>query len=259
MAKNDSDLFDRLRHAGVRKRVAKTLSGIGEDAGKQAVRGLSASRCARLRVERRLPIASRSRAATASQGRRAPRPASNRRSPDAPTPKTAAAARTNGARAPRGQNKAKILASLKAGPKTAIRDRKRNRDRDRHSWQHAQQDGNDGRGRKGRPRLRACEVDQATIEPGSQRSASTGDRYVPDADSERHSAWREVPTSASPLARGRTSDPSALALAELGSATSGWLTVAVGAAASELLGRILLVPAGTSASKHRRPGSSSSS
>jgi len=34
-------------------------------------------------------------------------------------PKTGAASRSNGARAPRGANKAKILASLKAGPKTA--------------------------------------------------------------------------------------------------------------------------------------------
>ena len=123
MAKNDSDLFDRLRQAGVRKRVAKTLSGIGEGASKQAVRAaqsaVSELRSVADEIERRLPIPSRSRAATASQGRRARRPASNRRSPAAPAPKAAAAARTNGARAPRGQNKAKILASLKAGAKTA--------------------------------------------------------------------------------------------------------------------------------------------
>ena len=38
MAKNDNHLFERLRRAGVRKQVAKTLSGIGEDASKTAVR-----------------------------------------------------------------------------------------------------------------------------------------------------------------------------------------------------------------------------
>ena len=38
MAKNDSDLFDRLRQAGLRKQVAKTLSEIGEGASKRAVR-----------------------------------------------------------------------------------------------------------------------------------------------------------------------------------------------------------------------------
>ena len=123
MAKNDSDLFDRLRQAGLRKRVAKTLSGIGDGASKQAVR-VAQSAVSELRsladeIERRLPSPSRSRAATANRGRRAQRPGSNRKSPAAPTAKTAAAARTNGARAPRGQNKAKILASLKAGPKTA--------------------------------------------------------------------------------------------------------------------------------------------
>ena len=91
MAKNDSDLFDRLRQAGVRKRVAKTLSGIGEGASKQAVRAaqsaVSELRSVADEIERRLPIASRSRAATASQGRRAQRPAGNRRSPAAPAPR----------------------------------------------------------------------------------------------------------------------------------------------------------------------------
>ena len=123
MAKNDSDLFDRLRQAGLRKRVAKTLSGIGDGASKQAVRAaqsaVSELRSLADEIERRLPSPSRSRAATANRGRRAQRPGSNRKSPAASTAKTAAAARTNGARAPRGQNKAKILASLKAGPKTA--------------------------------------------------------------------------------------------------------------------------------------------
>ena len=171
MAKNDSDLFDRLRQAGVRKRVAKTLSGIGEGASKQAVRAaqsaVSELRSLADEIERRLPSRSRSRAATANQTRRAQRPASNRKIPAAPTPKTAAAARTNGARAPRGQNKAKILESLKAGPKTASEIANETGIGIGDSWQHAQQDGNDGRGTKSRPRLRASEVDQATTDSDS--------------------------------------------------------------------------------------------
>ena len=39
MAKNDSDLFDRLRQAGLRKQAAQTLSGIGEGASKNAASG----------------------------------------------------------------------------------------------------------------------------------------------------------------------------------------------------------------------------
>jgi alkaline phosphatase len=124
VAKNDNDLFERLRRAGVRKQVAKTLSGIGEGASKKAVRAarsaVSELRSLADEIERRLPSAQRSRSAPANQGRRAQRPAaSRRRSPGAPRPKTTAAAGTNGARAPRGQNKAMILASLKSGPKTA--------------------------------------------------------------------------------------------------------------------------------------------
>ena len=123
MAKNDSDLFDRLRQAGVRKQVARTLSGIGEGASKNAVRAarsaVSELRSLADEIERRLPSASRSRVASAAQGRRAQRPASKRKSPAAPRPTTAAAVRRNGARAPRGQNKAMILASLKSGPRTA--------------------------------------------------------------------------------------------------------------------------------------------
>jgi len=123
MAKNDSDLFDRLRQAGVRKRVARTLSGIGEGASEKAVRAarsaVSELRSLADEIERRLPSSSRSAAARAGQGRRAQRPAGKRKRPAAPRPETAAAAGTNGARAPRGQNKAMILASLKSGPKTA--------------------------------------------------------------------------------------------------------------------------------------------
>jgi DNA-binding protein HU-beta len=147
MAKNDRDLFDRLRNAGLRKQVAKTLSGIGDDAGKKAA---SAARNAikELRgladdIESRLPAAltpgsggstrrarkpaarratssasttrttTRSRGATAGTARRAParKPAAAR--------KAAPARKTAGGRAPRGANKAKIIAALGSGPKTA--------------------------------------------------------------------------------------------------------------------------------------------
>jgi hypothetical protein len=155
MAKNDRDLFDRLRNAGLRKQVAKTLSGIGDDAGKKA---LSAARNAikELRaladdIEGRLPAAltpgsggrtrrarkpaarratssastprttTRSRGASAGTARRAParKPATTRGAASKAAPKAAPARKTAGGRAPRGANKAKILASLSAGPKTA--------------------------------------------------------------------------------------------------------------------------------------------
>ena len=123
MAKNDTDLFDRLRQAGVRKQVAKKLSGIGDGASKKAVRAARSAvtelRSLAEEIERRLPSASRSGAASATQGRHAQRPATTRKRPAAPRAKTAPAVGTNGARAPRGQNKAMILASLKSGPKTA--------------------------------------------------------------------------------------------------------------------------------------------
>ena len=116
MAKNDSDLFDRLRRAGLRKQVAKTLSGIGQDASNKALRA-ARSAVGELRsladeLERRLPSGGD------TAGRGVERPVTQRTSAAAPTRKTAAAAGRR-ARAPSGQNKAKILESLKAGPKTA--------------------------------------------------------------------------------------------------------------------------------------------
>ena len=123
MARNDRDLFERLRRAGVRKQVARTLSGIGEGASKKAV-GAARSTVSELRsvadeIERRLPSGSRSSAGSAKQDRRARPPATKPTSAAGSRPKTAAAAGRNDARAPRGQNKAMILASLKSGPKTA--------------------------------------------------------------------------------------------------------------------------------------------
>ncbi|MBV9796955.1 MAG: ArsR family transcriptional regulator [Solirubrobacterales bacterium] len=141
MAKNDRDLFDRLRQAGVRKKVAKTLSEISEDASNrtvQAARGTAAQlRSLADEIERRLP---RQRPAASNASRPARRRSTGsatrtRRSSTRATPRAsrsraagatrasrssaAGATRTSSARAPRGQNKAKILASLKKGPKTA--------------------------------------------------------------------------------------------------------------------------------------------
>jgi hypothetical protein len=170
MAKNDNELFDRLRRLGIRRQVAKTLSEIGEGAGKKA-RNAARSAVSELRsvadeIERRMPggtqIASagarttkrsaaakprtpRSRSTAASPTARARRSATTRaparaaraasgaktaasgpktaasgpKTAASSRAKTAAAPKANGARAPRGQNKAKILASLKSGPKTA--------------------------------------------------------------------------------------------------------------------------------------------
>jgi hypothetical protein len=149
MAKNDRDLFDRLRSAGLRKQVARTLSGIGDDAGKKAVRA-ARNAATELRsladdIERRLPslpavsIGSSAPARrTATRKPAARKPAARRstaRKPAARKPAArttaarttsarqpaarAASPSTTGRRAPRGANKAKILRSLRSGPKTA--------------------------------------------------------------------------------------------------------------------------------------------
>jgi hypothetical protein len=181
MAKNDNAFFDRLRQAGLRKQVAKTLSGISGDANKKAVRAaqnaISELRGLADELERRLPAAkpatrrivaataslspgrrsrgsgtrgssgatasrSLSRASSTSRGSRStgssPRASgTSGRASGASGQASGTGARTSGtgarastrsrgtrsggstARAPRGANKAKILASLKAGPKTA--------------------------------------------------------------------------------------------------------------------------------------------
>jgi hypothetical protein len=51
MAKTDSDLFDRLRQAGLRKRAAKTLSEIGEGASTKAL-GAARGAVSELRADR---------------------------------------------------------------------------------------------------------------------------------------------------------------------------------------------------------------
>ena len=145
MAKTDSDLFHRLRQAGLRKQAAKTLSGIGEGASKKAL-GAARNAVSELRtlaeeIERRLPSATPERSSTgntaahtstrsraagargsrsrADAGGRAQRPVTRHQNAPAPRQRNTAAAGAGDARAPRGQNKSKILESLKAGPKTA--------------------------------------------------------------------------------------------------------------------------------------------
>jgi hypothetical protein len=134
MAKNDSDLFDRLRRAGLRKQVAKTLSGIGDDAGKRAIKAaekaVSELRSLADEIENRMPGLSSaparrtrrtSRRSSARSAAAAPRRRSSARTVSRASARKAAPARSSTAsgRAPRGANKAKILASLKSGPKTA--------------------------------------------------------------------------------------------------------------------------------------------
>jgi alkaline phosphatase len=126
MAKNDSDLFDRLRQAGLRKQVAKALSGIGDGANSKALRA-ARSAVTELRsladeLERRLPSAAPDASATQITVPRISTRSSAVPPPHGSRPRTGAgagAAVISGARAPRGQNKARILESLKAGPKTA--------------------------------------------------------------------------------------------------------------------------------------------
>jgi predicted Rossmann fold nucleotide-binding protein DprA/Smf involved in DNA uptake len=113
MAKRDKDIFERLRRVGLRKQVARALSEIGDGTSKRAVNA-ARSLVGELRsladeLERRLP----DRAAE-------PAPAAARaaRSSAKPAPR-AKPARPAGNRTPPGANKAKILAALSSGPKTA--------------------------------------------------------------------------------------------------------------------------------------------
>ena len=73
MPKRNEDLFRRLRRAGVRKPVAKTLSELTDDAGKRAVkaghRAVSELRTLADEIEKRLPNGT-GRARSASDWRR---------------------------------------------------------------------------------------------------------------------------------------------------------------------------------------------
>jgi predicted Rossmann fold nucleotide-binding protein DprA/Smf involved in DNA uptake len=123
--KSDRDLFDRLRRAGVRKQIAKSLSELGEGTSKKAVAAARAA-VAELRsvadeIERWLPVEPAKPATPVTRTRRAATrvapPA--RRAARTAKPAAASAASPGAARAPRGQNTAKILAALRSGPKTA--------------------------------------------------------------------------------------------------------------------------------------------
>jgi hypothetical protein len=99
MAKQNSDLFDRLRQAGLRKQVAKTLSEIGDGAGKKAHdtarTAVSELRALADEIERRLPNATPVRTAS----RATAKPASTRaraataRATQSPGPASAAKAK----------------------------------------------------------------------------------------------------------------------------------------------------------------------
>jgi hypothetical protein len=134
-AKSDRDLFDRLRSAGLRKQVARRLSGIGEDAGRKAV-GAARAAVAELRtladeIERRLPVerprASQTAHPAGRDDARARPGASGRASAGGSARGARSRAAAGGADAtakraapaPRGRNKALILQALAEGPKTA--------------------------------------------------------------------------------------------------------------------------------------------
>jgi hypothetical protein len=168
MPKRNDDLFERLRRAGIRKQVARTLSELSEDAGKKAVaagrRAVAELRVLADEIEKRLPVAesvpevpnrpalvtvarrrasspatrtSARKASASTSARTAPASTSARTAPASTSAKTAPAstsakkapasrprttARPTAAAsspAPRGENKAKILAALKTGPRTA--------------------------------------------------------------------------------------------------------------------------------------------
>jgi DNA-binding protein HU-beta len=133
MAKKDTDLFDRLRDAGLRKQVAKTLGDLGEGASKKAherARGLASElRSLADEIERRLPsvtprATTRRKPATSAAGRKTAS-ASTRRKPASSTagrkPATATTARkTSSATAARktsGATTRKPAASRAATPK----------------------------------------------------------------------------------------------------------------------------------------------
>jgi hypothetical protein len=125
MAKRDEDIFERLRRVGLRKQVARALSEIGEGTGKRAVKAaravVSELRSLADELERRLPDPAADRKpAGAGGGQTSAKPSPRAKS--APRPKPAPRAtptRPAGNRTPPGENKAKILAALSSGPKTA--------------------------------------------------------------------------------------------------------------------------------------------
>ncbi len=133
MPKANDDLFRRLRRAGVRKPVAKTLSELTEDAGKKAAgaghRAVAELRALADEIEKRLPASTpapkaHDQAVPVTAGRRrtsSPATETTAKKASAARPRKTAGRPTAApaSSAPRGENKAKILAALKAGPRTA--------------------------------------------------------------------------------------------------------------------------------------------
>jgi hypothetical protein len=108
MAKKDPDLFDRLRQVGLRKQAAKTLSGVSDNASKQAQRAARAAvselRALADEIERRLPAATpASRSSSKKSAATSPARATTRRSTKAAAgTKRASAAKPK--RAPRSSS-----------------------------------------------------------------------------------------------------------------------------------------------------------
>jgi len=124
MAKKDSDLFERLRQAGLRKQAAKTLSEIGEGASKKALRTahgavseLRALADELERLPRATPDASTSRRTAAGSGTR-PRAAT----PRATTPPASRSRATSGrtaAKQPPAQGSARGTSEAKPARRAA--------------------------------------------------------------------------------------------------------------------------------------------
>ena len=91
MAKKDTDLFDRLRQAGLRKRAATALSQVGDGAGKKAQEtGRAAAKDLRAladEIEGQLPAATS--ASDGDAAKRPPAPRTRRSTPHSTRPSAA--------------------------------------------------------------------------------------------------------------------------------------------------------------------------
>jgi len=97
MAKNDTELFDRLRQVGLRKKAAKALSEVSHSAGSKTQRAVRAAahelRALADEIERRLPAEPASGAGAA---KRTPAPRARRAKPaGTPTKSATTAKRTS--------------------------------------------------------------------------------------------------------------------------------------------------------------------
>ena len=101
MAKNDTDLFDRLRRVGLRKKAAKALSDVSHTAGDKTQRAARAAahelRALADEIERRLPA----EPASEARAKRTPAPRAGR-AKAANTRSSAAKSATTAKRTSRG-------------------------------------------------------------------------------------------------------------------------------------------------------------